>query len=104
MPLSDHEIERVANQVLVAIGKEMPLPSGFLSRRVESHALAEVKAQTRSLARFIDHTLLKPEATEEQIRRLCQEAREYRFATVCVTPLSRSVLWSASPSAQRCQR
>lgn len=38
------------------------------------------------LARLIDHTLLKPEATEEQIRRLCAEAREYRFAAVCVNP------------------
>jgi len=35
---------------------------------------------------MIDHTLLKPEATEEQIRRLCAEAREYNFAAVCVNP------------------
>jgi deoxyribose-phosphate aldolase len=38
------------------------------------------------LARFIDHTLLKPDASREQIERLCQEAREYTFATVCVNP------------------
>ncbi len=37
-------------------------------------------------ARLIDHTLLKPEATEEQIRKLCREAQEYRFASVCVNP------------------
>lgn len=36
------------------------------------------------LARYIDHTLLKPEATEEDIRSLCAEAREYGFASVCV--------------------
>jgi len=40
----------------------------------------------RSLARLIDHTLLKPEATAEQIRRLCAEARHYGFAAVCVNP------------------
>lgn len=40
----------------------------------------------RALARLIDHTLLKPEATEEQIRRLCAEARHYGFAAVCVNP------------------
>lgn len=34
--------------------------------------------------RYIDHTLLKPEATEEQIRKICAEAREYGFASVCV--------------------
>ena len=38
------------------------------------------------LARYIDHTLLKPDATEEQIRKLCAEAREYHFASVCVNP------------------
>ena len=36
------------------------------------------------LAQFIDHTLLKPEAGAAQIARLCQEAREQGFATVCV--------------------
>jgi deoxyribose-phosphate aldolase len=39
------------------------------------------------LARTIDHTQLKPEATEEQIRTLCQEAREYGFGAVCVNPV-----------------
>ena len=33
---------------------------------------------------YIDHTLLKPQATPEQIRKLCAEAREYAFASVCV--------------------
>ena len=37
-------------------------------------------------ARYIDHTLLKPEATAEQIRRLCAEASEFNFASVCVNP------------------
>lgn len=38
------------------------------------------------VARLIDHTLLKPEASREQIVRLCDEARRYRFASVCVNP------------------
>ena len=38
------------------------------------------------LARMIDHTLLKPDATAAQIRQLCQEARQYGFAAVCVNP------------------
>jgi deoxyribose-phosphate aldolase len=38
------------------------------------------------LARFIDHTLLKPDATEGQIRQLCAEALEYNFRSVCVNP------------------
>ncbi|HEX2309511.1 MAG TPA: deoxyribose-phosphate aldolase [Vicinamibacterales bacterium] len=36
------------------------------------------------VAALIDHTLLKPEATRADIERLCREAAEYRFATVCV--------------------
>jgi deoxyribose-phosphate aldolase len=35
---------------------------------------------------LIDHTLLKPQATAADIRRLCQEARDHGFATVCVNP------------------
>ncbi len=39
-----------------------------------------------SLAAVIDHTLLKPEATRDQILSLCREAREYGFASVCINP------------------
>ncbi len=39
------------------------------------------------LAAAIDHTLLKPEASREDILRVCQEAREHGFASVCVNPL-----------------
>jgi deoxyribose-phosphate aldolase len=40
----------------------------------------------REIAALIDHTLLKPQATTADIRRLCQEARQYGFAAVCVNP------------------
>ena len=39
------------------------------------------------IASYIDHTILKPDATAEQVRRLCTEAREYHFAAVCVNPI-----------------
>jgi deoxyribose-phosphate aldolase len=38
------------------------------------------------LAKYIDHTLLKPDSTAAQIDTLCDEARQYRFAAVCVNP------------------
>jgi len=38
------------------------------------------------IARFIDHTLLRPEATPEGISRLCEEALKYQFAAVCINP------------------
>ncbi len=51
--------------------------------RVASTVGAPVAAE---LARYIDHTLLKPEATEDQFRKLCEEARQHSFASVCVNP------------------
>jgi deoxyribose-phosphate aldolase len=41
---------------------------------------------TAGVAGYIDHTLLKPEATRRDIEALCREAAEFRFATVCVNP------------------
>ncbi len=38
----------------------------------------------KNLADFIDHTLLKPEATDSEVEKLCQEAIEYGFKTVCI--------------------
>lgn len=42
--------------------------------------------EDKSLARMIDHTLLKPDATADMIAQLCFEARKYQFASVCVNP------------------
>ena len=40
----------------------------------------------QDIARCIDHTLLKPDASENDIRKLCEEALQYQFASVCVNP------------------
>jgi deoxyribose-phosphate aldolase len=42
--------------------------------------------QGETLAGWIDHTLLKPDATSDQIKKLCEEARLHQFATVCINP------------------
>lgn len=39
-----------------------------------------------NLAKYIDHTLLNPLATEAQIKQLCEEASTYQFASVCINP------------------
>ncbi len=41
---------------------------------------------TPDIAAFIDHTLLKPDCTEAQVSRLCEEAAQYKFASVCILP------------------
>jgi len=46
--------------------------------------MSEGEIGREALASMIDHTLLKPEARPDQIERLCDEAVEYGFATVCV--------------------
>ena len=40
----------------------------------------------KDIAKYIDHTLLKPDATFDQVTKLCNEAREFGFASVCVNP------------------
>ena len=42
--------------------------------------------QEQAIAGMIDHTLLKPDATQQEIAQLCYEARKYGFASVCVNP------------------
>src|SRR5215212_7755704 len=42
--------------------------------------------RVREFAKTVDHTLLKPEATEQEIVRLCKEASHYHFAAVCIPP------------------
>lgn len=57
-------------------------------RRVQETARPDPPAveTPKALARRIDHTQLKPEATDAQIRMLCAEARDHGFASVCVNP------------------
>ncbi|MCQ6559406.1 deoxyribose-phosphate aldolase [Paenibacillus mendelii] len=48
--------------------------------------MEHVRLTGPEIARIIDHTLLKPSSTRDQIIQLCKEAVEHRFATVCVNP------------------
>lgn len=55
-----------------------------------------VGAVPGDLAKLIDHTLLKPEATRDEVVKLCAEAKQHRFASVCVNttwvPLCKALL------------
>jgi len=48
--------------------------------------ITEYSSFDRSLAAMIDHTLLKPDATTGEVKKLCKEARQFSFASVCVNP------------------
>ena len=50
----------------------------------ENLAVVDIPLVPTDVAKFVDHTLLKPEATAEQIDTLCTEAKEHHFYSVCV--------------------
>jgi deoxyribose-phosphate aldolase len=55
---------------------------------------SEVVSVDSEIAHLIDHTLLKPDATREQIRKLCEEAVKFGFASVCINP------WNVAQAAK----
>jgi deoxyribose-phosphate aldolase len=64
----------VKTREIVAVGAD---------RISASERLTKIDA---SIARLIDHTILKPDATRADVVKVCQEARKYQFASVCVNP------------------
>ena len=64
-------VEEITRQVLVLLQEDR-----------------EATEKKGGLASLIDHTLLKPDATRDQIAQLCNEARQYGFASVCINPVN----------------
>jgi deoxyribose-phosphate aldolase len=87
-------VEQITDLVLSKIGGDAYCPSfcrADVERIVDAGAsrigivLGET-ATAHDWASLIDHTLLKPEATENDIKKLCNEAIQFGFASVCVNP------------------
>ena len=87
-------VDQITDMVLAKIGGEEYCPTfcrADVERIVDAGAerigivLGET-ATAHDWASLIDHTLLKPEAAEADIRKLCKEAAEFGFASVCVNP------------------
>src|SRR5579864_1286790 len=58
-----------------------------MSSIISLHPEEQLKTgEWQSVARLIDHTLLRPEATANEVGKLCEEAIHFNFATVCVQP------------------
>lgn len=81
----------VAMMHLMDEDEELEEVAGFDAEGFARQALAS----RESLAAVIDHTLLKPEATREQVVQLCREAAEHRFACAMVNPV-----WAAAAHAE----
>jgi deoxyribose-phosphate aldolase len=66
--------------------REVLLLADSYERELPARPQALARPAGAEISAWIDHTLLKPEATAGQIKALCEEARQYHFATVCVNP------------------
>ena len=67
--------------------KQMLINGQFLRPGTSCRSCAADRTAGAEITAWIDHTLLKPEATAAQVKKLCDEARQYHFATVCVNPV-----------------
>jgi len=67
--------------------KRRDVVDGFIASGASRISAAPgIGAMEASIARMIDHTLLKADAREDEVRVLCQEAATYGFASVCINP------------------
>lgn len=106
MPIKDQEelIEAITLRVLAELDRDPEEECGDCEGSCASHCPDKVRAMVdegavrigyngrggdipADVASYIDHTLLKPGATGPEIDRLCEEARRYNFAAVCVNPV-----------------
>ncbi len=78
----DAQINKIARELMIELGEEV-----FLSGNSHDESVTSRKEGfPKNLAKMIDHTLLKADATFNEIERLCAEAKENGFASVCVNP------------------
>ena len=70
-----------------ALERMMGAGASRFGLRADRTGAADACSLAPPLARLIDHTVLKPDTTEAQIRALCGDARTYCFASVCVSPV-----------------
>ncbi len=102
-------VEQITKEVLILLREEEARAHGTPSPCTDCHGQCMERCQDKvrqvvdagasrltltlgsppvsaEIAKMIDHTLLKPDATQDQIAQLCYEARKYGFAAVCVNP------------------
>ena len=65
-------IKQVTEEVYKRLGEKQGGPAG--------------EDSPAAMAKYIDHTILKPGASLEDVRKICEEAKKYKFASVCVNP------------------
>jgi deoxyribose-phosphate aldolase len=96
--ISQEDLERIARELAKLIGTGTAHGPGVADSPDTARRFLDLGAQRISngpssgrvpedITRYIDHTLLRADATAEEILKLCTEAREFGFAAVCVNPV-----------------
>ena len=83
--MSDNDLQKIVDDFLRNMGNK-DNDNKSLNNNVTGGQKQAEPITKEFLAGSIDHTILKPEATKEQIIQLCAEAKENHFASVCVNP------------------
>ena len=74
-------VAQIGEEIFARVSPFAPTPSGAAPKKGERPTKIDP-----SIAAVIDHTILKPEATRDDVVKVCREARQYGFASVCVNP------------------
>ena len=86
---SGHSDSEMVCMCGVSMEKQPEAIRQFIDNGVERlgyHNGTKCNCVPEDIARCIDHTILKPDTTKEDIQRICKEARDYKFASVCASP------------------
>lgn len=89
-----NDLDRLVDAVVARVAQEMGKSSGSVTPSAATVSATPVHAGQASakprpdLARIIDHTLLKPDATRDDLRKLCSEAATHSFFSVCVNSVN----------------
>ncbi len=78
---------KVAGEKLVRLVRKVLEALPILEYVTPDQLVEIINADATQIAQITDHTLLRPDATAQQIRQLCKEALQYKFASVCINPI-----------------
>ncbi|NOZ34572.1 MAG: deoxyribose-phosphate aldolase [Chlorobi bacterium] len=80
----DHNelVDKITNEIMSRLKNNLDLKNS-ITGNVNSET-PNLGITTQQMARYIDHTLLKPDAIDKQFDQLCDEAKKYNFYSVCV--------------------
>lgn len=81
----DQLVSQIGDEILTRLGRPATAAPAPSAPAAKAGVARPVRVNAR-IAALIDHTILKPEATRADVVRVCREAREYGFASVCINP------------------